>query len=58
MAINIVTRPIDNNPITLLLLRHGNVTLEPPGGFTFIADENNKLLRDERGAYLLDHKED
>jgi len=55
---NIITRPIDNNPITLLLLRHGSVVLEPPAGFTFIVDENNKLLRDERGAYLLDIKEE
>lgn len=47
-------RPIENNSITLLLLWHRGVTPEPPEGFEFIADENNKLLRDERGAYLLE----
>ena len=57
MAILIPT-PKDNNPITLLLMRKGkNAVIEPPTGYGFITDENNKLLRDERGAYLID-KED
>jgi hypothetical protein len=54
----LISRQIDNNPITQLLLKQGNTIIEPPDGFVFIADENQKLLRDERGAYLLDHEED
>ena len=51
--------PQDNNPITLLLMRKGkNVVIEPPTGYGFIADESNRLLRDERGAYLLENKEE
>lgn len=57
MAVLIPT-PKDNNPITLLLMRKGkNAVVEPPTGYAFIADENNRLLRDERGAYLI-NKED
>ena len=48
-----------NNPITLLLMRKGkNAVIEPPAGYGFIADESNRLLRDERGAYLLENKEE
>lgn len=55
----IITREVDNNPITLLLMRHGkNTVIEPPNGYVFITDETGKLLRDERGAYLLEIKED
>lgn len=51
--------PQDNNPITLLLMRKGkNAVIEPPAGYGFIADESNRLLRDERGAYLLENKEE
>ena len=51
--------PQDNNPITLLLIRKGkNAVIEPPTGYGFIADESNRLLRDERGAYLLENKEE
>lgn len=51
--------PQDNNPITLLLMRKGkSKVIEPPAGSVFLADENNRLLRDERGAYLLENKED
>ena len=51
--------PQDNNPITLLLMRKGkNAIIEPPTGYGFIADESNRLLRDERGAYLLENKEE
>lgn len=51
--------PQDNNPITLLLMRKGkNAVIEPPTGYGFIADESNRLLRDERGAYLLENKEE
>lgn len=51
--------PQDNNPITLLLMRKGkNAVIEPPTGYGFITDENNRLLRDERGAYLLENKEE
>ncbi|MBQ7385052.1 MAG: hypothetical protein IJW04_00920 [Ruminococcus sp.] len=58
MAVLIPT-PKDNNPITLLLMRKGkNAVIEPPAGYGFIADENNRLLRDERGAYLIENKED
>lgn len=58
-AAAMIARPIDNNPITLLLLRHGkNIIIEPPEGYVFLSDESEKLLRDERGAYLLINKED
>ena len=51
--------PQDNNPITLLLMRKGkNAVIEPPTGYGFIADESNRLLRDERGAYLLENKDE
>lgn len=55
----LIPRPKDNNPITLLLMRKGkNAVIEPPSGYGFITDENNRLLRDERGAYLLENKEE
>lgn len=56
----ILTRPIsDNNPISLLLRhdrRGGRVV--PPVGFQLLTDEQQRLLRDERGAYLIDREED
>lgn len=54
----LLRRPKDNNPITLLIMRIGKGTLEPPAGSAFLADENQRLLRDERGAYLIENKED
>ena len=55
----LIPRPKDNNPITLLLMRKGKIAvIEPPTGYAFIADENNRLLRDERGAYLIENKEE
>lgn len=55
----IITRQIDNNPITLLLLRHGKaVIVEPPEGYALLSEETGKLLRDERGAYLLINNEE
>lgn len=54
-----IARPLDNNPITLLLLQHGKGgIIEPPEGFIFLADEKQKILKDELGAYLIEHKED
>lgn len=51
--------PKDNNPIALLLMRKGkSKVIEPPAGSAFLADENQRLLRDERGAYLIENKED
>ncbi len=51
--------PKNNNPITLLLMRKGkSKAVDPPVGSVFLADENNRLLRDERGAYLIENKED
>ena len=51
--------PQDNNPKTLLLMLKGkNAVIEPPTGYGFIADESNRLLRAERGAYLLENKEE
>ena len=54
----LLRRPKDNNPITLLIMRIGKGTLEPPTGSVFLTDENQRLLRDERGAYLIENKED
>jgi len=56
----ILTRPIsDNNPISLLLrhARRGGQVV-PPVGFQLLTDEQQRLLRDERGAYLIDREED
>ena len=54
-----LTRPLDNNPITQLLLRRGSGTvIVPPDGYALLVEESNKLLRDERGAYLIEQKED
>ena len=53
-----ITRPIDNNPITQLLLRHGSGgEVEPPEGYALLVEESNKLLRDERGSYLIEQEE-
>lgn len=41
-----IARPLDNNPITLLMLRSGKDT-----------DEHNRILRDEQRNYLTDRKE-
>lgn len=55
-----LTRPIsDNNPINLFLryaCRGGEI--EPPAGFQVLTDEKHQLLRDERGAHLIDRRED
>lgn len=54
-----LTRPFDNNPITQLLLRRGRgEVIVPPDGYALLVEESNKLLRDERGAYLIEQKED
>lgn len=56
----ILTRPIsDNNPISLLLrhARRGG-QIDPPAGYQLLTDEQLRLLRDERGAYLIDREED
>ena len=53
-----LTRPYDNNPITQLLLRHGQGEIEPPEGYVFLSDENHRILMDEDGAYLTELKED
>ena len=54
-----IARPLDNNPITLLMLRSGkDVVVTPPDGFQLLTDEQQRLLRDERGAYLIDREED
>lgn len=53
-----IARPIDNNPITLLMLRSGRgVVVTPPAGYEFLTDESNRILRDERRNYLIDRKE-
>lgn len=45
-----IARPLDNNPITLLMLRSGkDVVVTPPDGF--------QLLTDEQRNYLTDRKE-
>lgn len=54
----VLSRPKDNNPITLLLMRMGKGALVPPDGKVFLTDEKQRLLRDERGAYLIENKED
>ena len=41
-----------------MLFQGKNAVIEPPAGYGFITDENNRLLRDERGAYLLENKEE
>lgn len=47
-----ITRPLDNNPITLLLLRSGkDVVVTPPAGYDLLTDERNRLLRDEQRNY-------
>jgi hypothetical protein len=46
----------DNNPIALLLTCKGKTA--PPAGFQLLTDEEQRLLRDERGAYLIANKED
>lgn len=53
-----LSRPKDNNPITLLLMRMGKGELVPPTGTVFLTDEKQRLLRDERGAFLIENKED
>lgn len=51
--------PRDYNPIHILLRRKGKSTIaEPPAGYAFLTDERKRLLRDERGAYLVENKED
>ena len=51
-------RPLDNNPITLLMLRSGkDVVVTPPDGFQLLTDEHNRILRDEQRNYLTDRKE-
>ena len=53
-----IARPIDNNPITLLMLHNGkNVVITSPDGFYLLTDERNRILRDEKRNYLIDCKE-
>lgn len=53
-----IARPLDNNPITLLMLRSGkDVVVTPPDGFQLLTDEHNRILRDEQRNYLTDRKE-
>lgn len=53
-----IARPLDNNPITLLMLRSGKgVVVTPPDGFQLLTDERNRILRDEQRNYLTDRKE-
>ena len=53
-----IARPLDNNPITLLMLRSGkDVVVTPPDGFHLLTDEHNRILRDEQRNYLTDRKE-
>lgn len=53
-----IARPLDNNPITLLMLRSGkDVVVTPPAGYDLLTDERNRLLRDEQRNYLTDRKE-
>ncbi len=53
-----IARPLDNNPITLLMLRSGkDVVVTPPDGFQLLTDERNRILRDEQRNYLTDRKE-
>ena len=38
-----IARPLDNNPITLLMLRSGkDVVVTPPDGFQLLTDEHNR----------------
>lgn len=54
-----LTRPVGSyNPISLLLRRSKGGTITPPANYQFLTDEKARLLRDERGAYLIDQKED
>lgn len=53
-----IARPLDNNPITLLMLRSGkDVVVTPSDGFQLLTDEHNRILRDEQRNYLTDRKE-
>lgn len=53
-----IARSIDNNPITVLMLRSGKRNMViPPVGYEFLTDERNKFLCDEQRNYLIDHKE-
>lgn len=59
MDVMTLTRPVsDNNPISVLLrhARRGG-EIEPSANFQLLTDEKQRLLRDERGAYLIDRKE-
>lgn len=53
-----ITRPFDNNPITLLMLHSSkDVVVVPPAGYELLTDECNRLLHDEQKNYLIDRKE-
>ncbi len=53
-----ISRPLDNNPITLLMLHSGkDVVVVPPAGYELLTDERNRILRDEQRNYLTDRKE-
>ena len=56
----IITRPIsDNNPISVLLRNaRKSGQIDPPAGYQLLTDEKQRLLRDERGAYLIDREEE
>ena len=52
-----IARPLDNNPITLLMLRSGKgVVVTPPDGFQLLTDEHNRILRDEHNRILRDEQ--
>lgn len=46
----VLSRTIDLNPITVLLLQHGTVV--QPKGLVLLADESDRLLCDEQQTYL------
>lgn len=53
-----IARPLDNNPITLLMLCSGkDAVVTPPAGYDLLTDERNRILRDEQRNYLTDRKE-
>ena len=53
-----IQRPLDRNPITLLMLRSGaDVTVTPPEGYQLLADERGRLIKDEQRSFLIDIEE-
>lgn len=53
-----IQRRLDLNPVTVLLLHSGaGAVITPPEGYSLLADERGRLLKDETRSFLIDKEE-